>query len=116
MKIPSFQGKNNPEAYFEWETKVQFVFNCQNYTGNKKVKLAATEFTDYAVVWWDQLMSSRRRAGERLIDIWYEMKAVMRKRFMPRHYYRELYKKLQQFRQGSKNVEEYHREIEVSMI
>ena len=57
-----------------------------------------------------------KAAGERLIDIWDEMKAVMRKRFMPRHYYRELYKKLQQFRQGSRNVEEYHREIEVAMI
>ena len=90
MKVPSFQGKSDPEVYFEWETKVQFVFDCHNYTDYKKVKLAAAEFTDYAIVWWDQLVSGRRRAGERPIDTWDEMKAVMMKRFVPRHYYREL--------------------------
>ena len=116
MKVPSFQGKSDPEVYFEWETKVQFVFDCHNYTDYKKVKLAAAEFTDYAIVWWDQLVSGRRRAGERPIDTWDEMKAVMRKRFVPRHYYRELYKKLQQLRQGSRSVEEYYREMEVAMI
>ena len=26
MKIPSFQGKNDPEAYLEWEWKVGLVF------------------------------------------------------------------------------------------
>ena len=116
LKVPSFQGKSDPEAYFEWETKAQFVFECHNYTDDKKVKLAAAEFTDYAVVWWDQLVTNRRRAGERPITTWDEMKAVMKKRFVPRHYYRELYKKLQQLRQGGRSVEDYHREMEVAMI
>ena len=53
LKVPSFQGKSDPEAYFEWETKVQFVFDYHNYTDDKKVKLAAAELTDYTVVWWD---------------------------------------------------------------
>ena len=26
MKIPSFQGKNNLEAYLEWEKKVELIF------------------------------------------------------------------------------------------
>ena len=98
MKVPSFQGKNDPEAYFEWEMKVQFVFDCHNYTDHKKMKLAAAEFTDYAIVWWDQLMTSRRRNGERPVDSWGEMKALMKKRFVPHHYYRELFKKLKQLK------------------
>ena len=36
MKVPSFQGKSDPEAYFEWETKTQFVFKCQSYIDSKK--------------------------------------------------------------------------------
>ena len=32
MKIPSFQGKSDPEAYLEWEKKVERVFDCHNYT------------------------------------------------------------------------------------
>ena len=31
MKIPSFQGKSDPEAYLEWKKKVEFMFDCQNY-------------------------------------------------------------------------------------
>ncbi|KAM7489359.1 hypothetical protein LguiB_026843 [Lonicera macranthoides] len=67
MKIPSFQGKNDPEAYLEWEKKVELVFDCHNYSEMKKVKLAAIEFSDYAIVWWDQLMLNRRRNRERPI-------------------------------------------------
>ena len=32
MKIPSFQGKNDPEAYLEWERKVELVFDCHHYS------------------------------------------------------------------------------------
>ena len=40
----------------------------------------------------------------------------MRKRFIPSHYYRELYNKLQNLVQGSKSVEEYHQAMEVPII
>ena len=53
INIPSFQGKNDPDTYLEWEGKVELVFNCHNYFEEKKVKLAAIEFTDYVVIWWD---------------------------------------------------------------
>ena len=38
MKIPSFQGKNNPEVYLEWEKKVEFIFECHNNSEEKKGK------------------------------------------------------------------------------
>ena len=95
MKIPAFQGKSDPEAYLEWEKKMELVFDCHNYSELKKVKLAAIEFTDYAIVWWDQLCINRRRGGERPIETWDEMKRLMRRRFVPSHYYRDLYLKLQ---------------------
>jgi hypothetical protein len=50
MKIPSLQGKNIPEAYLEWEKKVELIFECHNYSEEKKVKLAIIEFTDYAII------------------------------------------------------------------
>ena len=51
MNIPSFQGKNDLEAYLEWEKKVELVFNCHNYFEDKKVKLVVVEFTNYAIIW-----------------------------------------------------------------
>ncbi|XP_044497617.1 uncharacterized protein LOC123219690 [Mangifera indica] len=116
MKIPAFHGKSDPEAYLEWEKKVERVFECHNYTKENKVKLAAVEFIDYASVWWDQFTSTRRRSGEGPVSSWFEMKTIMRKRFVPQHYYRELYNRLQRLNQGSNSVEEYHQEMEMAMI
>ncbi|XP_045821849.1 uncharacterized protein LOC123914712 [Trifolium pratense] len=116
MTIPSFKGKNDPELYLEWERKIEHVFDCHNYSEEKKIKLAVVEFTDYASIWWDQLVTSRRRNGERQINTWNEMKIVMRKRFVPSHYYRDLYRKLQTLTQGSMSVEDYYKEMEIAMI
>ena len=57
MTIPTFQGKNDPELYLEWERKVEHVFDCHNYSKEKKVKLDVVEFTNYASIWWDQLVT-----------------------------------------------------------
>ncbi|KAJ4713015.1 Retrovirus-related Pol polyprotein from transposon 17.6 [Melia azedarach] len=48
MKISTIQGKNDPELYLEWERNVEHVFDCHNYSEQKKVKLAAVEFIDYS--------------------------------------------------------------------
>ncbi|RVW21501.1 Transposon Ty3-I Gag-Pol polyprotein [Vitis vinifera] len=116
MKIPSFQGKNDPEVYLEWEKKVEFIFECHNYSEEKKVKLAVIEFIDYAIIWWDQLVINRRRNYERPIETWEEMKATMRRQFVPSHYYRDLYQKLQSLTQGYRSVDDYHKEMEITMI
>ncbi|KAL4297901.1 hypothetical protein GQ457_12G010870 [Hibiscus cannabinus] len=116
IKIPPFQGKTDPKAYLAWETKIEHIFECHNYFELKKVKLAAIEFVDYALIWWDQLTSSRRRNGDRLISTWNEMKAIMRRRFIPTHYHWELFNKLQNLKQSNQSVEDYYKEMEVAMI
>ena len=116
MKIPSFQGKNDLKAYLEWEKNMELVFDFHNYSEEKKVKLTAIEFTDYVIIWWDQLVLSRRRNRERPINTWEEMKAIMRRRFVPSHYYRELHQRLQSLTQGSRSVEDYHKKMEIIMI
>ena len=44
------------------------------------------------------------------------MKDVMRSRFVPTHYSRDLFKKLQPLKQGTKSVEAYYQEMEIAMI
>jgi septum formation topological specificity factor MinE len=80
------------------------------------MQLSVIEFTDYAIIWWDQLVTNRRRNYERPVETWGELKAFMRRRFVPSHYYRDLYQKLQNLTQGSRSVEDYHKEMEVAMI
>ena len=32
LKIPSFVGKNNPDAFLKWEIKLELVFDCQHFS------------------------------------------------------------------------------------
>ena len=107
VAIPSFQGRSDPDAYLTWESKVEHVFECYKYSEQKKVRLAAMEFVDYALLWWDQLLLSRRRTGEGPVTTWAEMKHIMRKRFVPSHYHCELFQTLQTLKQGNRSVEDY---------
>ena len=61
-------------------------------------------------------MVNRRWNRERSIETWEEMKIIMRKRFVPSHYYQDLYQKLQGLRQANRSVEDYYQEMEITMI
>jgi len=63
LKIPNFQGKNDPEAYLEWEKRVDCIFDCHSYSEKRKVKLVIIEFTEYALILWDHIVISRWRNG-----------------------------------------------------
>jgi hypothetical protein len=54
-------------------------FLLPNYLETKKVKLVVIEFTDYALIWWDQNVIGRRRSEQRLVASWEEMKVLMRR-------------------------------------
>nr|XP_027082241.1 uncharacterized protein LOC113704547 [Coffea arabica] len=86
IKIPSFQGKSSPEAYLEWEQRIEME------------------------------RTSRRRNRERPISTWEELRTTMRKWFVPSHYYHDLYQRLQTLVQGSRSVEDYYKEIEITML
>lgn len=53
IKVPHFKGKNDLEAYIEWETKIEQIIVCHNYTNAKKMQVFAIEFIDYALLWWN---------------------------------------------------------------
>ena len=44
------------------------------------------------------------------------MKAIMGRWFVPSHYYRDLYKKLQSLTQGYRSVDDYYKEMEIALI
>uniref|UniRef100_J3KUX7 Uncharacterized protein n=1 Tax=Oryza brachyantha TaxID=4533 RepID=J3KUX7_ORYBR len=48
VSIPPFSGKENADDYFEWETKVEQIFDLYEYPAEKKAKLAAIEFKGHS--------------------------------------------------------------------
>ncbi|XP_023553652.1 uncharacterized protein LOC111811140 [Cucurbita pepo subsp. pepo] len=115
LKLPKFYGKTDPEEYLEWEKTIESVFKCHNFSDKKKVLLCIAQFKQYAQIWWDKLMSSRRRNLEAPIDSWYEFKESMRKRFVPQYFQRDMAQKLQALKQGRKSVEDYYKEMDTLM-
>ena len=114
--MPKFNGSNDPEEYLSWALKVDKIFRLHNYEEEKKIAMASLEFQDYVLIWWEQVLERRQARGEPPITTWAQMKDVMRARFVPTYYNRDLFKKLQLLKQGTKSVEEYYKEMEIAMI
>ncbi|KAL1336815.1 hypothetical protein AAHE18_10G090400, partial [Arachis hypogaea] len=66
MQIPPFKGRNNHEVYLEWECK--------------KVHLAVVAFSDYALLWWDELVKTSHWNDNHSIETWDLMKHLLKKR------------------------------------
>lgn len=103
MKIPSFHGKSDREAYIEWERKMELVFDLRNYFELQKVNIAQYEFTYYAIVQLDQLCIESRLCGEGPIETGNEMKRIMRLQFIMGQYYSNPF--VQGIHQGSQIVD-----------
>lgn len=97
------------------EKESKLILYCHNYSGEKKVKLVVIDFTNYAIIWWDKLVLSKKKNHEKSIDTQDEMKAIMRRKFIPSHYYWDLYQKLQSLTQNSKSIKNYYKDMEVAI-
>ncbi|XP_066333661.1 uncharacterized protein [Miscanthus floridulus] len=115
VSIPPFSGQENADAYFEWETKVEQIFDLYEYSAEKKAKLAAIEFKGYAITWWNQVRTEYQRVGHVRIT-WEDMKREMRRRFVPAYYSRDLHLKLKHLVQGTRTIDEYFQELEMCVL
>ncbi|KAH6835326.1 hypothetical protein C2S53_000531 [Perilla frutescens var. hirtella] len=84
--IPEFEGLHDPDLYLDWECKVDKISTCYDFSEIKKVQLASMEFRGYAASWWE-IQQERR----------------------------QLEKKLNLFKQGTRSVEEYHKELDTAL-
>jgi hypothetical protein len=107
FKIPPFDGKYDPDAYISWELPVEQKFTCFEFSENTRVRATTSEFTNFASVLWVEY--SKKHPND-IPQARVALKRVMRARFVPSYYARDLMNKLQQLKQGAKGVEEYYQE------
>ncbi|KAK1613255.1 hypothetical protein QYE76_036928 [Lolium multiflorum] len=115
FSIPKFEGGADVEEYLTWELKIEKLWRLHDYTEDRKVKLASSEFDGYALRWWDGVTRARREDNELPVLSWREMKAIMQARFVPTNYLRSIFDKLTLLRQGVKDVDTYFMEMEMLM-
>jgi hypothetical protein len=112
--IPQFHG-NDVEEYLNWELKVEKLSRLHEYTEERKVQLASFEFEVLALIWWDHVCNARVIDRVPAIVTWRAMQEEMRHHFVPANYFRSLYDKLTNLKQGLKIVDEYFYEMEMIM-
>ncbi|KAK1617123.1 hypothetical protein QYE76_022640 [Lolium multiflorum] len=116
FSIPRFEGGTDVEEYLTWELKIERLWRLHpDYTEDRKIKLASSEFDGYALRWWDGLVRAREEDGELPIITWRAMKAAMRARFVPTNYLRSVFDKLTQLKQCVLTVDAYYMEMEMLM-
>jgi hypothetical protein len=49
-------GKYDPAAYLDWELEAEQKFSCHDIPANTQVKAVISEFTDFALNWWHELL------------------------------------------------------------
>jgi hypothetical protein len=106
ISIPPFSFSGTPEDYLEWEMRMNHIFAAHQFTEEKKLQLAAMEFSGYVLIWWTQILMLPQRPAT-----WRGMTEFMQRRFVPEYFKREMYNKLQQLTQGTKSVDEYYKEM-----
>ncbi|RDX99731.1 hypothetical protein CR513_17184, partial [Mucuna pruriens] len=89
--------------------------SVQKDTQSVNAKVEALSLV-YALVWWTQVFEDIRSIVIEPYESWRDLKRLMRKRFVPPSYARDLHNKLQRLYQGSKSVEKYHKEMEMDLM
>ena len=88
--IPAFYGAYDAEVSLDWEMIVEQKFNSHLVPDVHQVWQATSEFKDFAIIWWNEVVKSRQDP-----QTWDRLKLAMRSRFVPPSYQRDLRKKLQ---------------------
>ncbi|KAK1627035.1 hypothetical protein QYE76_001350 [Lolium multiflorum] len=84
FSIPKFEGGADVEEYLTWELKIEKLWSLHpNYTEDRKIKLASSEFDGYALRWWDALVRNRQADGELHIITWRVMRVDVHVRWEP---------------------------------
>jgi hypothetical protein len=59
FSIPSFMGSYDAEAYLDWEMMVEQKFNSHLVPEQHRVRQATSEFRDFVIIWWNELVNTR---------------------------------------------------------
>jgi hypothetical protein len=87
--IPTFYGAYDAKAYLDWEMIVERKLNSHLAPEVHKVRQATSEFKNFAIVWWNELVKLGTDP-----QTWDGLKLAMRSRFVP-PYKCDHHKKLQ---------------------
>lgn len=110
--LPEFDGlDDDPETFLDWKRRLERHFIHKGISDSQSFTYAMLKMSKLASLWLDQIQYDRDLLGKPRIDTWSELKLIMTKRFVPRHYKQTLYNQLSSLRQNNKAVTAYIHEF-----
>jgi hypothetical protein len=70
--ISSFSGAYDADSYLDWEMTVEQKFNSHLVPEIHRVRKATSEFKDFAITWWNDLVNQHLQP-----DSWARLKDAM---------------------------------------
>ena len=113
-KIPKLYGGSDPKIFHDQEAKVDQIFNENHVKDQTQVDLVVLGFLEYANTWWHNVCKNYDQGPP--AASWMDIKTLMRARFVPLCYRKELLLKLQMLQQGSMCVDEYYKLMESMLL
>jgi hypothetical protein len=89
-----FAGTADPKAYLDSELAVEQKFNSHLVPAEHRVRLATSEFTSFALFWWNDLCTAPNDANA-VPHTRNALKQCTKSHFVPPYYQRDLHLKLQ---------------------
>lgn len=111
VEISEFTGSIRGDKLLDWIVSVEEFLDFKQVPDDRRVPLVAMRFRGHATSWSKQFKSTHLRTAREPIQSWKKLKKHIRKTFLPRNYDRVMYNRLQNLKQGQRNVEEYAEEF-----
>jgi len=70
LSAPKFSGREDEDAYLEWEKQCDQIFRFYNLSNQRQVNIASVEFSRYALTWWNQMQENQLVLGRNHINTW----------------------------------------------
>ena len=70
MSVPKFIGKEDSDAYLNWDEQCDQIFRVHNLLSQRRVNLASVDFSSYALSWRNQMQENQYVLGHDPIETW----------------------------------------------
>ncbi|KAG7590754.1 Retrotransposon gag domain [Arabidopsis suecica] len=107
LDIPKFHGGISTDSLLDWLVDVEEILEFQSVSEDQLVSLVVKKFRGQAASWWQQVKTTRKRAGKNPIKSWAKLKQKLCAHFLPRNYDHTMYYRLKNLKQGARFVDDF---------
>lgn len=107
LDVLDFFGDQNPDVFLDWKHKLEAFFKWHDVPEDHILQVVEAKLKGTTKIWWETYKKSYSKLGHGDVTKWSEMKAAMKKIFVPQDYKQGAHIQLNQLKQENLSMEEY---------